>query len=123
MNIALLISLLVCHYLADFCLTLPVMIRAKADGRTLWPILLHAGAHAVLMGGCLALWGTGYQLLTALVATELGSHFAIDVAKGRLTHRFGVLADQQQRAYWMVYGLDQLLHVLVVVLIWQAATR
>ena len=33
MNIFLLILLLVCHYLADFCLTLPVMIRAKADGR------------------------------------------------------------------------------------------
>ena len=33
MNIVLLTLLLVCHYLADFCLTLPVMICAKADGR------------------------------------------------------------------------------------------
>lgn len=28
----LLIALLVSHYLADFCLTMPVMIRAKAVG-------------------------------------------------------------------------------------------
>ncbi len=42
MMLLLLISLLVCHYLADFCLTTPAMIRAKADGRNPWPILLHA---------------------------------------------------------------------------------
>lgn len=28
----LLTALLGCHYLADFCLTMPVMIWAKADG-------------------------------------------------------------------------------------------
>lgn len=51
------IVLLVCHYLADFCLTSPAMIRAKADGRNIWPILLHASVHALLIGLCLLLWG------------------------------------------------------------------
>lgn len=37
----LLIALLICHYLADFCLTWPALIRSKADGRNVWPILLH----------------------------------------------------------------------------------
>ena len=46
----LLITLFICHYLADFCLTSPAMIRAKADGRNPWPILLHAGIHAGLVG-------------------------------------------------------------------------
>lgn len=29
----LILFLLLCHYLADFCLTSPAMIRAKADGQ------------------------------------------------------------------------------------------
>ena len=41
-DVLLLIGLLVCHYLADFCLTLPVMIQAKADGRRLWPIMMQS---------------------------------------------------------------------------------
>lgn len=38
------------HYLADFCLAAPVMVRAKADGKELWAIVLHSAIHAVLMG-------------------------------------------------------------------------
>ena len=34
-SLALIITLLVCHYLADFCLTSHSMIRAKADGHWL----------------------------------------------------------------------------------------
>ena len=49
MRIVLLILLLLCHYLADFCLTLPVMICAKADGRGVGGIMLHAAVHAVIM--------------------------------------------------------------------------
>ena len=82
----LLVALLVCHYIADFCLTSPSMIRAKADGRNVRPILSHASVHALLMGLCLLLWG--------------------------------VLANQQRKPYWMLYGFDQLLHLLVIVGIW-----
>ena len=52
----LLVSLLVCHYMADFCLTSPAVIKAKADGRNLLPILLNASIHGVLMGICLLFW-------------------------------------------------------------------
>lgn len=114
----LLILLLVCHYVADFCLTLPMMIRAKADGRRAWPILLHATVHAILMGASLAVCGVGWGLILQLMVLELVTHFAIDTMKGRLTNRFTLLADQRRRPYWMLYGLDQLLHQLVVVAIW-----
>lgn len=112
----LLISLLVCHYLADFCLTSPAMIKAKANGRNPWPILLHAAIHAGLMGACLLLWGIAWQVLLLLMSLELVSHFLIDTAKGRLTARFPLLADQQQKPYWMLYGFDQLLHLLIIIL-------
>lgn len=114
----LILFLLLCHYLADFCLTSPAMIQAKADGRNPWPILLHAGIHAGLVSICLLFWQTPWKTLLLLVLLELVSHFLIDTAKGRLTARFPALADMQQKPYWMLYGLDQLLHLMVLVLIW-----
>lgn len=114
----LILFLLLCHYLADFCLTSPAMIQAKADGRNPWPILLHAGLHAGLVGICLLCWHSPWKPLLLLVLLELVSHFLIDTMKGRLTARFPILADMQQKPYWMLYGLDQLLHLMVLVLIW-----
>ena len=116
--VLLLIALLVCHYLADFCLTSPSMIKAKADGCNPWPILLHAGIHAGLMVLCLLVWGISWKLLLMLALVELITHFLIDTAKGQLTAYFPILADMKQKPYWMLYGFDQLLHLLVIVLIW-----
>ena len=118
MNAVLLIVLLVGHYLADFCLTTPAMIRAKVDGRKVGPILLHAGVHALLVGVCLLVFGVPWKLLLFLMLAELVSHFLIDMVKGRLTARSQELADMQQKSYWMLYGFDQLLHLLVIVGIW-----
>ena len=116
--VVLLISLLFCHYLADFCLTTPAMIRAKADGRNPWPIILHAAIHASLMAIFLLLWATSWKAVLLAMVVEWGTHFLIDWTKARLSARFPRLADQQQKPYWMLYGLDQLLHQLVIVGIW-----
>ena len=121
--VLLLVALLVCHYLADFCLTMVVMIRAKADGRNLWPIAFHATIHAVLMGLCLLVYGTGWQLMLVLMMTELVSHFVIDVSKAKVSIRFPYLSDNRHKPYWMIYGLDQLLHQMVVVVIWYLAVH
>ena len=117
----LLISLFVCHYLADYCLTTPAMIRAKTDGRTLAPIMAHAAVHAVLMGCCLWVFGTDFTRSALLAGVELLSHFVIDTAKGRITARFPLLADNKQKPFWMLNGFDQLLHILVIIGIWYAA--
>lgn len=119
----LLAALLVCHYLADFCLTWPELIRSKADGRKVWPIALHAAVHALLMGGCLLLYGTGLKLLLLLMAFEWVTHFLIDTMKARLSVAIPLLADARHKPYWMLYGLDQLLHQIVVVAIWYYITQ
>lgn len=121
--VLLLVALLVCHYLADFCLTMPVMIRAKADGHNIWPILLHASVHAFLIGLCLLIWGLAWDLLLLLMSVELISHFLIDMGKGRLSAYYPELVDQQKKLYWMLYGFDQLLHLLVIVLLWYCSIR
>lgn len=113
-----LVSLIICHYLADFCLTWPELIRVKADGKDQWPIVLHATIHALLMGFCLLVYGIEWQLLLLLVLLELLSHFIIDTTKARLSIRFPYWTDMRRKPYWMLYGLDQLLHQLVIVLIW-----
>ena len=43
------------------------------------------------------------------------------MAKGRLTALYPVLDDQHSKPYWMLYGFAQLLHLLVLVLIWSAS--
>lgn len=120
-SLILLIALLVCHYLADFCLTLPIMIRAKANGKQLWPIVLHSMVHAVLMGLCLLLFGVSVLTTLYLMVAEAMSHFIIDLSKARLSTHVPRLADATGKPYWMLYGLDQLLHQLVVAGIWAYA--
>ena len=72
----------------------------------------------MLMGLCLLIFGASWKLLLLLMLAELVSHFLIDTGKGRLTARFPKLADMQQKPYWMLYGFDQLLHLLVIMGIW-----
>ncbi len=122
-NCELLISLLLYHYLADYCLTIPVMIRAKSNGKTLWPIAMHALVHAVLMGICLLTFGIRWGLLLQLMLLEFVSHFIIDTIKARLTAHFPILADAGKKPHWMLYGFDQLLHQLVIIAIWYLATK
>ena len=121
--VLLLTALLVCHYLADFCLTMPMMIRAKADGKHPWPIALHAAIHAILMAMCILIYGTGWSLLLVSLTVEFISHFAIDVSKARISNIFSHLSDNRHKPYWVLYGLDQLLHQMVIVLIWYLATH
>lgn len=113
-----LVSLFICHYLADFCLTWPGLIQSKADGRNAWPIMQHAAVHALLMGVCLLMCGIGPWLSLLMMAFEWATHFLIDTAKARLSAVFPMLSDARHKTYWMLYGIDQLLHQLVIVLIW-----
>ncbi len=119
--IFLLIALFISHYLADFCLTWPALIQSKADGRSIRPILMHAGVHGVLMGGCLLVYGVSARQLLILTLFELITHFLIDTVKAHVSVRFLLLADIKQKAYWVLFGLDQLLHQMVVIAIWYVA--
>ena len=113
----LLISLLVCHFLADYCLTTPQMIEAKATGKHLPHIVLHAAVHAVLIGVVLLVFEVTFAIIAWLFALELVTHFVIDYGKGFLGRRFPSLSDNTKKAFWVLYGFDQLLHLLVIVMI------
>ena len=115
MQFTLLISLLICHFLADYCLTTPQMIKAKASGKKLQHIFFHSCVHAVLMGLVFLAFSVSWKTVLLLSAFELCSHFVIDYLKGLSGRLFPALADNQQKPFWILYGLDQLLHLLVIV--------
>ena len=115
MQFALLISLFICHFLADYCLTTPQMIKAKASGKKLQHIFFHSCVHAILMGLVFLAFSVSWKSILLLFSFELCSHFVIDYMKGFVGRQFTSLADNQQKPFWILYGLDQLLHLLVIV--------
>ena len=107
-------ALLVCHYLADFCLTTRGMIEAKTLDGSIIHILFHAAIHAVLVAAVLYVFDVpaGGCLLGSLI--EFFSHFFIDTGKIFLTRYKPILKDMKRKSYWMLFGFDQLLHLLVI---------
>ena len=57
-------------------------------------------------------------MLLLVMVLELVTHFAIDTSKTILSLKFPFLADIKQKSYWVLYGLDQLLHQSIVIIIW-----
>lgn len=108
--------LFVCHFLADFSpLSTDWMLRAKSKGWPLFPILMHAGVHATLMFAVLIFF-VPFTLALQLAALQWLAHFIIDVSKGRMNVLFPSVADSTQKSYWILFGFDQLLHQLVILM-------
>ena len=105
-----LLLLMICHYLADFtALSTPWMLQAKQYGKPLFPILVHAFVHAVLMGSVLLLF-VEFSIAFRLFGIQLIAHFSFDTLKGRLNGWYPILQDNTKRGYWMVLGFDQFMH-------------
>ena len=117
MNTTILIGLLICHYLADYThLSTAWMLDAKRFGKPLFPIFIHASFHAMLMSLVLG-WFIGFGNIWAyLVILQWVSHFLIDVWKGRMNVWFPSLRNPANKQHWYIFGFDQLLHQLVIVL-------
>lgn len=128
MNQALILTslLLFCHYLADYtALSMPEMLAAKRLGKPLNPIADHAYIHTVLM--MLVMWffilcvGEAYQIRRVMMASGLQflTHFIIDVLKGRTNVWFPSVTDPTKVKHWVIFGLDQLLHqVVILIMVW-----
>ncbi len=113
-----LIVLFFCHWLADFTwLSTTWMLNAKRLGKPLFPIFAHAAVHAWIM--FLALLLMGYKdpkMIFTLYIIQLATHFVIDVWKGRMNGWFPALQNPANKWHWVVFGFDQFLHALVILL-------
>ena len=112
-----LIGLFTCHFLADYThLSTACMLNAKRLGKPLFPILQHAYIHTLLMTVFLFFIIELPQLLTIKITFfQLATHFLIDVWKGRMNGWFPSLQSPANKWHWIVFGFDQLLHAIVII--------
>jgi hypothetical protein len=112
-----LIGLLICHWLADYThLSTSWMLNAKRLGTPIHPIFVHATVHATLMFLVLNLFfGITGNLLIGLFLFQLITHFSIDLWKGKMNMWFPSLQSPANKGHWIVFGFDQLLHAIVIV--------
>lgn len=115
--VGLLACLFLAHYLGDFTpLSTGRMLEAKAVGGPASLIASHAAVHAALVGLVVAAaTSLNAALVGSAVAIEFGTHFGIDLARGRLGGRFPNLRDPANRKFWWILGIDQLAHGLVLI--------
>ena len=118
MNTTILLLLFGCHWLADYThLSTAWMLNAKRLGKPLFPIFCHALTHGLLM------WLPLYFISMAdikdinlFIAFQVATHFLIDVWKGRMNGWFTALQSPTNKWHWIVFGLDQYFHAIVIIL-------
>jgi hypothetical protein len=116
----LLIALFFCHFLADYTwLSTNWMLEAKRFGKPLFPIFIHAAMHAMLMSVALGLYIGFTDKWAYLVIFQWVSHFAIDVLKGKVNIWFPAVQNPANKWHWIVFGADQFLHAIVIVIMYQ----
>ncbi len=114
---AILLVLFFCHFLADYThLSMDFMLNAKRLGTPLYPIFLHALIHASLMLVCIVLFfGFNGFFALGLFLFQLCTHFIIDVWKGKMNYWFPNLQSNTNKWHWIIFGFDQFLHALVII--------
>jgi len=112
-----LITLCLCHWAADFThLTTDWMLNAKKYGKPLYPIFIHALVHSILFFITVFFL---YDIHKAIFAGifQLVTHFFIDLLKGKISFWFRKLEDPTNKFHWWLFGFDQFLHHLVIIII------
>lgn len=97
------------HFLCDFVLQTAYLYRNK--GIYGHPAgFIHAGLHAIGSLPAILLLTRSGGLAALLVGAELVIHYHVDWLKIYIDKRFRLTV--QRRAYWIVFGADQLIHQL-----------
>jgi hypothetical protein len=92
------------------------MLAAKKHGRPIFPIFCHALVNGIGYAiGAFILQGCPFGLYVLVIETV--SHTLFDTLKGRLTVWVPVTEDKMKLPYWIIMGLDQLLHQIVIALL------
>lgn len=95
------------HFACDFALQTPRQIEAKGKYGQL-PGLEHAGLHAIASLPALLVLTQSAQVITIAIVGEFLVHYHVDWGKARIDKWWSF--SNQTRAYWIVFGFDQLVH-------------
>lgn len=108
------ILLILCHFIADFTpLSMPHMLKAKAKGAPIWPIIQHGFIHAFLMQWVLFMF-LPVREATLLAFLQWVTHTGIDILKGRINVWHPPASNPANKIHWMIFGADQFLHLMVI---------
>jgi len=118
--LAVLVLFQIKHFVCDFLLQTPRQIQAKGNYGQLAGVE-HAALHAVASVPALLLLTRAPAIIVAVMVCEFLVHYHVDFSKARVDRRknFG----DTTKAYWAVFGLDQLLHQLTYLTIVFALLR
>lgn len=105
----LLLGLEIKHFVADYLLQTPLMLRGKGNVRAVGGYA-HAGVHAVASALVLLLARVPLAPLCGLIFAEFCIHYALDFWK--MQYGRNVQASTQPKLFWALHGLDQLFHQL-----------
>lgn len=112
------------HFIADYMLQWPSMIKDKCHLDRPGGYV-HSGIHVIGTLAVLLLAAVPFSLVWKILLGEFIIHFVTDYAKAvyGTTRR----SDMSSGSFWMVHGLDQLIHhltytVILVILFLNTAT-
>jgi hypothetical protein len=98
------------HFICDFVIQTPFQIRNK--GTYGHPGgFIHAGLHILGSLPALLILGAPPETIAILLAAEFVIHYHVDWFKAR----FDQDRNEQDSAYWIVFGIDQLIHQITYV--------
>lgn len=111
------------HFLADWVWQTNWMVNGKrrVEG-WITPLLAHAGLHGVLTYVVVLAVIRNSEIAFITAIFDSACHFIIDRIKSNPTWSF-LWDDPSKKSYWIVMGLDQLLHQMTYVIIWEIFIR
>jgi len=97
------------HFLADFVLQSEYQVRTKGIYGHFGGII-HSGIHIVLSIPALLILGAAPLSIVIIMAAEFAIHYHTDWSKSKIDEvKQWPMTDVR---YWMIFGLDQLIHQL-----------
>ena len=102
------------HFACDFALQTARQIEAKSYYGRLGG-LEHAGLHAITSIPPLFVLTRSITVIAIVVFCEFIVHYHIDFTKARIDKSQGFA--ETSRAYWIVFGIDQLAHQMTYLVI------
>lgn len=107
---AILLGLLLKHFVVDFPLQTPYMYLNKGTYGHLGGIL-HAYLHGIATQMVLAICGVPLYYSIMLALLDFVVHYHVDLGKVKITKHYGWTPMNSEK-YWWLLGFDQLLHQL-----------
>lgn len=110
------------HFVADFLYQPPYQWKNKGTYGH-WGGIIHSAQHAVFTVIMLGLFKVPGLVLFIIASFEFLAHYHIDWAKMNLNKKMGWVATTHNE-FWILLGVDQLLHGLTyLAIVWFAITH